>query len=104
MFDEGASDVFILIDLFVRFSNMGRNSKDKRDIFYRQAKEEGWRARSAFKLMQIDDEFHVLDVCTYLVITITTRVLDMSWICVLHLGVGHKCYLSGYMSRTVMVL
>ena len=39
---------------------MGRASKDKRDIYYRKAKEEGWRARSAFKLLQIDDEFHVL--------------------------------------------
>jgi tRNA (cytidine32/guanosine34-2'-O)-methyltransferase len=39
---------------------MGRSSKDKRDVYYRLAKEEGWRARSAFKLMQIDDEFGVL--------------------------------------------
>lgn len=35
-------------------------SRDKRDIYYRKAKEEGWRARSAFKLMQIDDEFSIL--------------------------------------------
>ncbi len=39
---------------------MGKASKDKRDIYYRKAKEEGWRARSAFKLLQIDDTFHVL--------------------------------------------
>lgn len=39
---------------------MGRTSKDKRDVYYRLAKEEGWRARSAFKLMQIDDEFRIL--------------------------------------------
>lgn len=39
---------------------MGQSSKDKRDIFYRLAKQEGWRARSAFKLLQIDDEFHIL--------------------------------------------
>ncbi|VDN06614.1 unnamed protein product [Thelazia callipaeda] len=38
---------------------MGKTSKDKRDIYYRLAKEEGWRARSAFKLMQIDDEFDI---------------------------------------------
>ncbi|KAH8417606.1 hypothetical protein KR222_002525 [Zaprionus bogoriensis] len=38
---------------------MGKTSKDKRDIYYRQAKEEGWRARSAFKLMHIDDAFHI---------------------------------------------
>lgn len=38
---------------------MGRSSKDKRDVYYRLAKEEGWRARSAFKLMQINDEFNI---------------------------------------------
>ncbi|KAK9867138.1 hypothetical protein WJX84_002796 [Apatococcus fuscideae] len=49
---------------------MGKASKDKRDIYYRKAKEEGWRARSAFKLIQIDDVFnifegvkHVVDLC-----------------------------------------
>jgi len=29
-------------------------------VYYRLAKEQGWRARSAFKLMQIDDEFKIL--------------------------------------------
>jgi len=38
---------------------MGRSSKDKRDVYYRLAKEEGWRARSAFKLLQIDDHFNI---------------------------------------------
>uniref|UniRef100_A0A6I8PA16 Ribosomal RNA methyltransferase FtsJ domain-containing protein n=1 Tax=Ornithorhynchus anatinus TaxID=9258 RepID=A0A6I8PA16_ORNAN len=38
---------------------MGRSSKDKRDIYYRLAKEEGWRARSAFKLLQLDEEFQL---------------------------------------------
>jgi len=38
---------------------MGRTSKDKRDIYYRKAKEEGWRARSAFKLLQIDEDFNI---------------------------------------------
>lgn len=36
---------------------MGRLSRDKRDIFYRLAKEKGYRARSAFKLLQLDAEF-----------------------------------------------
>lgn len=36
---------------------MGRLSKDKRDVFYRRAKESGYRARSAYKLLQIDAEF-----------------------------------------------
>ncbi|KAL5107305.1 putative tRNA cytidine 32 guanosine 34 2'-O methyltransferase [Taenia crassiceps] len=39
---------------------MGKSSRDKRDIFYRLAKEEGWRARSAYKLLQLDDEFNIL--------------------------------------------
>ncbi|KAF2670202.1 FtsJ-domain-containing protein [Microthyrium microscopicum] len=49
---------------------MGKSSKDKRDIYYRLAKEQGWRARSAFKLIQIDEEFNlfagvtrVVDLC-----------------------------------------
>ena len=36
---------------------MGKHSKDKRDIYYRRAKEEGWRARSAYKLLHVDEEF-----------------------------------------------
>lgn len=40
---------------------MGRASKDKRDIYYRKAKEEGYRARSAYKLLQIHEEFNILD-------------------------------------------
>ena len=49
---------------------MGRSSKDKRDIYYRKAKEVGFRARSAFKLLQINDEYNlfkdvrrVVDLC-----------------------------------------
>ena len=50
---------------------MGRSSKDKRDVYYRLAKEEGWRARSAFKLLHLDEEFRlfhdgikrVVDLC-----------------------------------------
>lgn len=40
---------------------MGRSSKDKRDIYYRLAKENGWRARSAFKLLQINEQFRIFD-------------------------------------------
>ncbi len=39
---------------------MGKTSKDKRDIYYRKAKEIGFRARSAFKLLQIDDTYGLL--------------------------------------------
>ncbi|KAK4696897.1 tRNA (cytidine32/guanosine34-2'-O)-methyltransferase, partial [Lecanoromycetidae sp. Uapishka_2] len=49
---------------------MGKSSKDKRDAYYRLAKEQGWRARSAFKLIQIDEQFdlfngvsRVVDLC-----------------------------------------
>ncbi|SMN21292.1 similar to Saccharomyces cerevisiae YBR061C TRM7 2'-O-ribose methyltransferase, methylates the 2'-O-ribose of nucleotides at positions 32 and 34 of the tRNA anticodon loop [Maudiozyma saulgeensis] len=40
---------------------MGKSSKDKRDLYYRKAKEEGYRARSAYKLLQLNEEFHFLD-------------------------------------------
>ena len=43
------------------FLLMGRSSKDKRDIYYRLAKEEGWRARSAFKLLQLNDDFQLFN-------------------------------------------
>ena len=38
---------------------MGKLSRDKRDIFYRKAKESGYRARSAYKLLQLDAEFNL---------------------------------------------
>ena len=38
---------------------MGRTSKDKRNVYYRLAKENGWWARSAFKLLQLDEEFNL---------------------------------------------
>jgi hypothetical protein len=38
-------------------------------VYYRQAKEEGWRARSAFKLLQLDEEFSLF--------TGVTRVVDL---------------------------
>ena len=40
---------------------MGRATKDKRDLYYRRAKEEGWRARSAYKLIQIDETFGIFE-------------------------------------------
>ncbi|KAF2870314.1 uridine-2'-O--methyltransferas-like protein TRM7 [Massariosphaeria phaeospora] len=49
---------------------MGKSSKDKRDAYYRLAKEQGWRARSAYKLLQLDEQFdlfanvtRVVDLC-----------------------------------------
>ena len=43
---------------------MGKLSRDKRDVFYRLAKESGYRARSAYKLLQIDSAFHLLGPST----------------------------------------
>jgi len=40
---------------------MGKTSKDKRDVYYRLAKEEGFRARSAFKLQHLDEQFDLLN-------------------------------------------
>ena len=37
------------------------------DIYYRRAKEWGYRARSAFKLLQIDSSFSLLSNCTRVV-------------------------------------
>lgn len=48
---------------------MGKSSKDKRDAYYRLAKEQGWRARSAFKLIQLDEQFDLFDG--------VTRVVDL---------------------------
>ncbi|SPO04835.1 probable tRNA 2`-O-ribose methyltransferase [Cephalotrichum gorgonifer] len=48
---------------------MGKVSKDKRDAYYRLAKEQGWRARSAFKLLQLDEEFDLF--------TNVSRVVDL---------------------------
>lgn len=45
---------------------MGKRSKDKRDIYYRKAKEEGWRARSAFKLMQLATNYNLFEGFNYL--------------------------------------
>lgn len=36
---------------------MSRSSADKRDIYYRLCKSEGYRARSAYKLLHLDEEF-----------------------------------------------
>lgn len=48
---------------------MGKSSKDKRDAYYRLAKEEGWRARSAYKLLQLDEQFDLFSG--------VTRVVDL---------------------------
>lgn len=64
---------------------MGKANKDKRDLYYRRAKEEGWRARSAFKLLQLNEEFNLFEDLT--------RVVDLcaapgSWFQVLSQKLG----------------
>ena len=39
---------------------MGKLSKDKRDIYYRLAKQNNYRSRAAYKLLQIDSHFNLL--------------------------------------------
>jgi len=53
---------------------MGKSSKDKRDAYYRLAKEQNWRARSAFKLIQVDEQF---DLFSYQEPHKCTRVVDL---------------------------
>jgi tRNA (cytidine32/guanosine34-2'-O)-methyltransferase len=50
-------------EAFVRWLeiNMGKSSRDKRDVYYRFAKEGRFRARSAYKLIQIDEEFDLFN-------------------------------------------
>jgi len=63
-------DGWIVVKFFSGFyAKMGRSSKDKRDIYYRLAKEEGWRARSAFKLLHLNEDFDLF--------TGVTRVVDL---------------------------
>lgn len=57
---------------------MGKSSRDKRDIYYRLAKEEGFRARSAYKLLQIDQEFHILKGTTFLELVALGKALSIS--------------------------
>ena len=59
----------ILLNHRLLQSTMGKSSKDKRDAYYRLAKEQGWRARSAFKLIQLDEQFDLFDG--------VTRVVDL---------------------------
>ncbi|KAF9762709.1 putative tRNA (cytidine(32)/guanosine(34)-2'-O)-methyltransferase [Nosema granulosis] len=42
---------------------MGINSKDKRDIYYKLSKKNGYRARSVYKLIHIDEDYKILEGC-----------------------------------------
>ncbi len=64
---------------------MGKASKDKRDIYYRLAKEQGWRARSAFKLLQINEEFNLLRPDTFRVVDLCAAPGSWSQVLAHHL-------------------
>lgn len=49
---------------------MGKSSKDHRDIYYRLAKERGYRARSVFKLIHLNHHYQFLTPQT-------TKILDL---------------------------
>ena len=46
---------------------MGLTSRDKRDAYYRLAKAHGYRARAAFKLIQMEDTLSLLKDATRVV-------------------------------------
>ena len=46
---------------------MGKLSKDKRDIYYRLAKQNNYRSRAAYKLIQIDSYFNLLEKSSLIV-------------------------------------
>jgi len=65
---------------------MGKSSKDKRDAYYRLAKEQGWRARSAFKLLQLDEgttklqlsiDHQLINTAEFDLFADVTRVVDL---------------------------
>ncbi|KAF5274522.1 hypothetical protein FQA39_LY07134 [Lamprigera yunnana] len=64
-----AKEIKAINEYLIKYT-MSHGAKDKRDVYYRKAKEEGWRARSAFKLLQIESKFNlfqdvrnVVDLC-----------------------------------------
>jgi hypothetical protein len=63
-------------------------AKDRRDIYYRKAKEEGWRARSAFKLLQIDEVFDIFTGRVVVVVVVFFWVGRVWWLFCFDGGVG----------------
>lgn len=46
---------------------MGSNNKDQRDNYYRLAKKNGYRARSAYKLIHIDEHYDIINPASSIV-------------------------------------
>lgn len=79
---------------------MGRSSKDKRDVYYRLAKEEGWRARSAFKLIQINEEYNIFqgklpNVRFHSIISPLVKLLEAKTLSI----VFHRCRIVVFFSQ-----
>nr|VDD34868.1 unnamed protein product [Brassica oleracea] len=72
---------------------MGKASRDKRDIYYRKAKEEGWRARSAFKLLQIDEAFNIFQGVKRVVDSHCPSSHDSDFLCLASLSTYRQLYL-----------
>lgn len=61
---------------------MGTNSKDKRDIYYRLAKENNFRARSAYKLIHLNEKYNLLNDYTSNVVDLCAAPGSWTQICV----------------------
>ena len=74
---------------------MGRSSKDKRDVYYRQAKEEGFRARSAFKLLQVGLVYVVVVCFVCCLHRLHTKLARLPVVCLcIQASAGRSCVLS----------
>lgn len=69
---------------------MGVNSKDKRDIYYRMAKENNYRARSAYKLIHLNERYNFLNKQTKTVIDLCAAPGSWSQICLENLSPESK--------------
>ncbi|KDN48200.1 FtsJ-domain-containing protein [Tilletiaria anomala UBC 951] len=58
---------------------MGASTTDKRDIYYRQSKTDGYRARSAYKLLHLDEIYSLFHCDSYAMdrSKAPTRVVDL---------------------------
>jgi 23S rRNA U2552 (ribose-2'-O)-methylase RlmE/FtsJ len=65
--EEGKSDLEAIEEVEINEkdrTNFRNFSYSKKDLYYRKAKEEGFRARSVYKLKEINENFNILDNVT----------------------------------------